>query len=92
MKRSLSTALFIHGMNRGWKRMAKIQVPRDERRFGFTPQPSPRLDKIMRSFRMHLRRKAARGAPSGDGQASLPAAPLPKPLAAVEPAPSASGK
>jgi radical SAM superfamily enzyme YgiQ (UPF0313 family) len=52
---SLSTALFVHGMNLGWKRMAKIQAPHDATRFGFTPRPSPRVDQINRSFRMHLR-------------------------------------
>jgi radical SAM superfamily enzyme YgiQ (UPF0313 family) len=57
--RSLSTALFVYGMNQGWKRMAKIQAPRDAERFGFTPQPSPRLDLIIQSFRMHLRSKLA---------------------------------
>lgn len=53
--RSLTTALFVLGMNRGWKQMAKIQAPHDAQRFGFAPQPSPRLDKIIESFRMHLR-------------------------------------
>ncbi|MBN2559452.1 MAG: B12-binding domain-containing radical SAM protein [Phycisphaerae bacterium] len=56
--RSLSTACFVLGMNRGWKRMARIQAPHDEARFGFTPQPSARLDKIIRAFRMHLRSRA----------------------------------
>jgi radical SAM superfamily enzyme YgiQ (UPF0313 family) len=53
--RSLTTALFVLGMNRGWKRMAKIQAPHDQRRFGFTPiQTTPRFGKILDSFRMHL--------------------------------------
>ncbi len=53
--RSLTTALFVLGMNRGWKRMAKIQVPRDQRRFGFTPiENTQRFGKILDSFRMHL--------------------------------------
>ncbi|MFQ5805487.1 MAG: B12-binding domain-containing radical SAM protein [Phycisphaerae bacterium] len=53
--RSLTTALFVHGMNRGWKRMAKIQAPHDRRRFGFTPiETTPRFSKILDSFRMHL--------------------------------------
>ncbi len=52
--RSLTTALFVHGMNQGWKRMAKIQAPHDARRFGFTPHYSPRLAKIIDAFRMHL--------------------------------------
>lgn len=52
--RSLTTALFVHGMNKGWKRLAKIQAPHDGRRFGSSPKPSPRLEKIIDSFRMHL--------------------------------------
>jgi len=82
--------LFIHGMNRGWKRMAKIQVPRDERRFGLTPQPSPRLDKIIRSFRMNLRPTTPAKAPSDDGETKSAPAPLPKPRPAMNPASSAS--
>ena len=54
--RSLTTALFVFGMNRGWKRMARIQAPRDQQRFGFTPcEKTPRFGKILDSFRMHLR-------------------------------------
>jgi radical SAM superfamily enzyme YgiQ (UPF0313 family) len=54
--RSLTTALFVFGMNRGWKRMAAIQAPRDRDRFGFTPvQSTERFAKILDSFRMHLR-------------------------------------
>ncbi|TWT45457.1 biotin synthase [Phycisphaerae bacterium RAS1] len=54
--RSLTTALFVHGMNQGWKRMAKIQAPRDAERFGFTPaRNSPRFAKVLDSFRMHLK-------------------------------------
>lgn len=58
--RSLSTALFVLGMNRGWKRMARIQAPHDEKRFRFVPQSSPRLEKIFCAFRMHLRSKMFR--------------------------------
>jgi radical SAM superfamily enzyme YgiQ (UPF0313 family) len=53
--RSLSTALFVYGMNNGWKRMAQIQAPHDAERFGFAPRSSPRMDKVRDSFRMHLR-------------------------------------
>lgn len=53
--RSLTTAIFVHGMNVGWKRMARIQAPHDAKRYGLSPRPSPRLDKIIDSFRMHLR-------------------------------------
>lgn len=57
--RSLTTAMFVYGMNRGWKQMAKVQAPHDEKRFGFTPMTSPRLKKIFRAFRMHLRSKVS---------------------------------
>lgn len=52
--RSLTTALFVLGMNRGWKRMAKIQAPHDQRRYGFTPPHTPRFRKVLESFRMHM--------------------------------------
>ncbi len=52
--RSLTAALFVHGTNSGWKRMAKIQAPYDAARFGFAPKPSARVNKIRDSFRMHL--------------------------------------
>ena len=55
LTRSISTALFVYGMNRGWKRMAKIQAPHDAKRFGFAPQPSARFRKIIDSYRMHAR-------------------------------------
>jgi radical SAM superfamily enzyme YgiQ (UPF0313 family) len=32
--RSLTTALFVHGMNKGWRRLARKQVPEDAKRFG----------------------------------------------------------
>jgi radical SAM superfamily enzyme YgiQ (UPF0313 family) len=57
--RSLTTALFVQGMNKGWKRMARKQVPHDESRFGFKPVRSPRFEKILDSFRMHLQPKPA---------------------------------
>ncbi|RIK65901.1 MAG: hypothetical protein DCC65_11510 [Planctomycetota bacterium] len=50
--RSLSTAAFIHGMNVGWKRMANVQSPRDEERFGLNLQESPRTTAIRKAFRM----------------------------------------
>lgn len=53
--RSLTTALFVLGMNRGWKRMARIQAPHDQQRFGFAPiTTTPRFCKILDAFRMHL--------------------------------------
>jgi hypothetical protein len=48
--RSLTTALFIHGMNVGWKRMAKVQAPRDEQRYGVHLQESVRTSLIRRAF------------------------------------------
>jgi radical SAM superfamily enzyme YgiQ (UPF0313 family) len=47
--RSISTALFVHGMNKGWERLAKIQAPRDIKRFGL-PAPGARSEKIRRSL------------------------------------------
>jgi radical SAM superfamily enzyme YgiQ (UPF0313 family) len=54
--RSLSTAAFIHGMNVGWKRMAKIQSPRDEERFGLHIDESLRTTRIRQAFRMFQRK------------------------------------
>ena len=50
--RSLSSALFIHGMNKGWKRIAKIQAPIDARRFQLTPHESTRTSRIRQAFSM----------------------------------------
>ncbi len=55
--RSLTSALFIHGMNKGWKRMAKSQVPADMPRFGHLLQNGnreshARREKIRRAFQM----------------------------------------
>ena len=52
--RSLTSTIFVHGMNRGWKKLAKIQTPRDEERFGFTPNGRPRTKKIRKAFGMNL--------------------------------------
>lgn len=53
--RSITTTLFVWGMNRGWKRMARIQAPKDASRFGFTPAgATPRFQRVLDSFRMHL--------------------------------------
>ena len=35
--------------------MARVQAPRDAENFGFTPPASERMQKVLRSFRMHLR-------------------------------------
>jgi radical SAM superfamily enzyme YgiQ (UPF0313 family) len=50
MTRSLTAAAFIHGMNKGWKRMARLQVPKDEERFGFTPQASQRIARLRKAI------------------------------------------
>lgn len=54
MTRSLTSALFIHGMNKGWKRLAKLQLPKDEERFGFTPHSNERTVKLRDAFRLNL--------------------------------------
>jgi radical SAM superfamily enzyme YgiQ (UPF0313 family) len=48
--KSLTTAIFIHGMNKGWKRLAKLQAPVDAQRFKLTPQESPRTTRIRQAF------------------------------------------
>ncbi len=51
--RSLTAAVFIHNINKGWKRLAKIQAPRDKKHFGFVPNPSnERIAKIRQAFAM----------------------------------------
>jgi len=69
MTRSLTSAIFIHGMNKGWKRMAKIQLPKDEARFGFTPRRNARTDKLRDAFRLSL----SKYQPVPDPPASKPA-------------------
>ena len=54
MTRSLTGALFIHGMNKGWKRLAKMQLVRDEERFGFKPRRNARTRKLRDAFRLTL--------------------------------------
>jgi len=48
--RSITTALFVHGMNKGFARMAKIQAPRDAERFGFVRGDNSRIERIRRAF------------------------------------------
>jgi radical SAM superfamily enzyme YgiQ (UPF0313 family) len=62
MTRSITSALFIHGMNKGWKRMARLQLPRDEERFGFTPRINARTRMIRDAFRLSLANYPAFGA------------------------------
>ncbi len=58
--RSLTTAIFVLGMNKGWKRMARIQVPLDRKRFGYEPAASARMEKLRRAFRMNLQTSLTR--------------------------------
>ncbi len=69
--RSLTTALFVYGMNRGWKRMARIQAPHDAQTLGFTAQPSARLRKVFDAFRIHLFDRV-----TGLGAATAPQTPV----------------
>jgi len=48
--RSLETTAFVHGMNRGFKRMAREQVPVDRGRFGYDPAESGRMALLRRAF------------------------------------------
>lgn len=76
--RSISTALFVAGMNRGWKRMARIQAPHDARRFGHKPTHSDRMKKIKDAFRMHLRARVTEIPPEHRNTGEIPAkTPLP---------------
>ncbi len=48
--RCLTTAMFVHGMNKGFKRMAQNQAPRDEARFGVKYRRNSRTDLIREAF------------------------------------------
>jgi radical SAM superfamily enzyme YgiQ (UPF0313 family) len=51
--RSITAALFVHGMNKGWKRMARIQTRSDRVRFGFVPDAAlERLARLRQAFAM----------------------------------------
>jgi radical SAM superfamily enzyme YgiQ (UPF0313 family) len=52
--RSVTAALFIHGMNSGWKKLAKIQAVADEKRFGFIPNGSARTKLIRDAFALKV--------------------------------------
>jgi radical SAM superfamily enzyme YgiQ (UPF0313 family) len=54
LTRSPSTALFVLGMNHGYKKLAKKQTLRDQERFGVKPVLSDRFSRIKRSFAMHM--------------------------------------
>ena len=51
--RSLSSALFVHGMNKGWQRLARAQAPRDAERFGFRSAENDRMAKLRLAFAFH---------------------------------------
>jgi len=48
--RSLTTAIFVHGMNAGFKRMASVQAPRDEERFGLRLRRNSRTEQLCEAF------------------------------------------
>ncbi len=49
--RSLTSALFIHGMNKGWKRMARIQTRYDRMRFGgISEHATERIVRLRQAF------------------------------------------
>lgn len=48
--RNFAAAAFIHGMNAGWKRMARVQAPRDEQRFGVQFSTNARTQLIREAF------------------------------------------
>jgi radical SAM superfamily enzyme YgiQ (UPF0313 family) len=50
--RSLTTSIFVYGMNRSWKRMGQLQAPIDAKRFGIIPsnKDNPRTALIHRAF------------------------------------------
>ncbi|MGE3181568.1 MAG: radical SAM protein, partial [Phycisphaerae bacterium] len=51
--KSISTAGFVYGMNRGWKNLARAQAAIDQTALGHEAQPSQRLNKVFESFKMH---------------------------------------
>lgn len=59
MTRSITSALFIHGMNTGWKRMARMQLPKDEARFGFRPHSNSRTRKLRDAFTLSIAKYAS---------------------------------
>lgn len=48
--RSLTTAIFVHGMNAGFKRMAGVQAPRDTERYGVNFANNARTDLMRECF------------------------------------------
>jgi hypothetical protein len=41
-------------MNKGWKRIARMQLPKDEERFGFIPHANDRTRKLRDAFTLSL--------------------------------------
>ncbi len=53
--RSLTTALFVHGMNRGWAELVRNQVPRDVERFQYVPSDdTSRARTLKRAWSLRL--------------------------------------
>jgi hypothetical protein len=50
MTRSVTTAAFVHGMNAGWARMARLQVAGDAGQFVGVAPSAERAKKIRRAF------------------------------------------
>jgi len=48
--RSLTTTLFVHGMNKAWVELAQGLKIRDQQRFAHLTRENPRIDMIKRSF------------------------------------------
>lgn len=48
--RSLTTALFVHGMNKGWAQMARNQVAADAAVFGESPKAGPSFETVLAAF------------------------------------------
>lgn len=72
MTRSVTSAAFIHGMNTGWKRLARMQLPKDEERFGFRPRSNERTRKLRDAFRLNLGRyRSATGVYGSNGNGKM---------------------
>lgn len=91
--RSFTTAMFVLGMNIGWKRMAKNQQPIDLERYGYRPTWNERMQLIRDSLGVTCIRRdlpkrrtqpAGTSTGGGNGVASQPASvPAPAPAAAA---------
>jgi len=56
--RSLSTAVFVHQTNAGWKKLARAQVPVDRERFGYEPTDNERTRKLHKAFSLRCGKPA----------------------------------